>query len=125
MKERIDAQKGPRPVGPYSPAIRAHGFIFVSGQGPISPETREILRGPIQDQVCQTLENVKTILEAAGSSMEKAVKCTVYLRDIIHFQAMNEVYGTYFGGVMPARTTIQVADLPGHIDVEIDVIALE
>lgn len=125
MKERIEVDKGPKPVGPYSPAIRANGFIFVSGQGPINPQTREILRGPIQDQVRQTLENIKSILEAAGSSMEKAVKCTVYLRDIKNFQAMNEVYGTYFGSVLPARTTIQAGDLPGQMDVEVDVVALE
>lgn len=124
MKERIEG-KGPRPVGPYSPAIRANGFVFVSGQGPIDPQTREIKPGPIQEQVRQTLDNVKAILEAAGSSLEKAVKCTVYLRDIANFQAMNEVYGTYFGEILPARTTIQAGDLPGHIDVEIDVIALE
>lgn len=125
MKERIQVKEGPRPVGPYSPAIRANGFIFVSGQGPLDPKTREILRGPIPEQVRRTLENVKTILEAAGSSLEKVVKCTVYLRDISNFQAMNEVYASYFGEILPARTTIQAGDLPGHIDVEIDVIALE
>ncbi len=126
MKERIDAEKGAPPVGPYSPAIRALGLIFVSGQIPLNPQTGEIVTDSIQDQVRQTLENLKTILEAAGSSLDKALKCAVYLADLQEFEAMNEVYAGYFTGkAPPARTTIQAARLPKGVDVEIDVIALE
>jgi len=126
MKERIDADKGAPPVGPYSPAVRANGLIFVSGQIPLNPETGEIVTDSIQDQVRQTLENIKTVLEAAGSSLDKAVKCMVYLQDLHDFEPMNEIYATYFNGeIPPARTTIQAANLPKGVDVEIDVIALE
>ena len=126
MKERIEAEKGAPPGGPYSPAIRANGLIFVSGNIPLNPQTGEIVRDSFQDQVRQTLENLKTILEAAGSSLDKAVKCTVYLADLQDFEAMNEVYAGYFTGkAPPARTTIQAARLPKGVAVEIDVIALE
>ena len=126
MKERIDAEKGAPPSGPYSPAVRANGLIFVSGQIPLNPETGEIVTDSIQDQVRQTLENIKTVLEAAGSSLDKAVKCMVYLQDLHDFEPMNEIYATYFNGeIPPARTTIQAANLPKGVDVEIDVIALE
>ncbi len=126
MKERIDVEKGAPPLGPYSPAVRANGLIFVSGQIPLSPETGEIVGDSIQDQVRQTLENLKTLLEAAGSSLDKAVKCTVYLQDLHDFEPMNEIYAAYFNGeIPPARSTIQAAGLPKGVDVEIDVIALE
>ncbi len=126
MKERIDAEKGAPPSGPYSPAVRANGLIFVSGQIPLNPETGEIVRDSIQNQVRQTLENLKILLEAADSSLDKVVKCMVYLQDLHDFEPMNEVYGTYFDGeIPPARTTIQAASLPKGVDVEIDVIALE
>ncbi|MFQ5930137.1 MAG: RidA family protein [Acidobacteriota bacterium] len=126
MKERIDAEKGARPAGPYSPGIRGNGLIFVSGQIPVNPETGKIVRDSIQAQVRQTLENLKIILEAAGSSMDKALKCTVYLRDLQDFEAMNQIYATYFPTeAPPARTTIQAANLPKGVDVEIDIIALE
>lgn len=126
MKERIDAEKGAPPAGPYSPGIRANGLIFVSGQIPLNPKTGEIVTDSIQAQVRQTLENLKIILEAAGSSMDKALKCTVYLRDLQDFEAMNQIYATYFPTeAPPARTTIQAANLPKGVDVEIDIIALE
>ena len=125
MKERIDASKGAPPAGPYSPAVRANGFVFTSGQIPLDPESEEIVRGPIEDQVRQTLDNLRVLLEAAGSSLNQAVKCTVYLRDLQDFQAMNEVYSGYFQReVPPARTTIQAAQLPLGVNVEIDAIAL-
>jgi 2-iminobutanoate/2-iminopropanoate deaminase len=124
MKEQIVVKNGPPPAGPYSLAIRANGLVFVSGQGPVVPETGEILRGSIEEQVHQTMRNIGSILAAAGSSFEKVVKTNIYLRDLANFKRMNEVYGQYMGSVPPARTTIQAADLPMGIDVEIDVIAL-
>lgn len=125
MKEQIYPKDGPAPAGPYSPAIRANGFIFVSGQGPLILETGQPLRGPIEDQVHRTMQNLKLILEAAGSSLEKIVKTTIFLRDIRDFQRVNVVYAEYFGEVPPARTTIQAAALPLQIDVEIEAVALE
>ena len=124
MKEQIFPQNGPKPVGPYSPAIRAGGFVFVSGQGPLQLETGQPLRGPIADQVHQTLRNLRLLLESAGSTMDKVVKTTIFLRDLGDFKTVNEIYAGYFGAVPPARTTIQAADLPLGIDVEIEAIAL-
>jgi 2-iminobutanoate/2-iminopropanoate deaminase len=125
MKEQIFPKDSPPPAGPYSPAVRANGFVFVSGQGPIVPETGKPLRGPIAEQVHRVMQNLQIILSAAGTSMEKVVKTTIYLKDISNFAEMNEVYGSYIQGIPPARTTIQAAKLPMDIDVEIDVIALE
>ena len=109
MKEQIFPQGAPPPAGPYSPAIKANGMVFVSGQGPISPESGKPLRGPVADQVHQVMQNIQMILEAAGSSMEKVVKTTIYLKDIGDFAVANEVYGGYIRGIPPARTTIQAA----------------
>jgi 2-iminobutanoate/2-iminopropanoate deaminase len=125
MKEQIFPEGGPPPAGPYSPAIRANGFIFVSGQGPIDLNSGKPLRGPIEDQVHRTMKNLKLILESAGSSLDKIVKTTIYLKDLGNFSKMNEIYGSYFEGYPPARTTIQAAELPLQIDVEIEAIALE
>ncbi len=125
MKEAIIPSAGPRPVGPYSPAIRANGFIFVSGQIPMRPEDGQILRGAMAEQVHQIMRNLETVLKAAGSSLDKIVKTTVYLRDLGKFGEMNEVYATYFSGIPPARSTIQAAELPAQVDVEIDAIAVE
>jgi len=123
-KDIIVSDGLPAPKGPYSPAVRANGFVFVSGQGPIDPKTGEVFRGDIQQQTRMVLENIRAILVAAGSSMGKVVKSNVYLADIGDFAAMNEVYATFFPVEPPARTTIQAAKLPLDIGVEIDVIAL-
>ena len=123
-KDAIISDELPAPKGPYSPAIRAGGFVFVSGQGPIDPATGDVVKRDIQQQTRLVLENVRAILGAAGSSLDKVVKTNVYLSDIANFAAMNEVYGTFFTAEPPARTTIQAAALPLGIDVEIDVIAL-
>jgi 2-iminobutanoate/2-iminopropanoate deaminase len=123
-KDIIISDKLPAPKGPYSPAVRANGFVFVSGQGPIDPKTGEVFRGDIKEQTRLVLENVHAILSAAGSSMHKVVKTNVYLVDITDFAAMNEVYATFFADEAPARTTIQAAKLPLEIGVEIDVMAL-
>src|SRR5258706_8076780 len=112
--------KAPKPAGPYSQAIVEGDFIFVAGQGPGTPATGELERGDVRVETARTLENVKAILEAAGSSLDKVVKVNVYLRDIHDFAAMNEVYGRYFVAPAPARTTIQAGALPGDITVEIE-----
>ncbi len=123
-KEIIISNQLPAPKGPYSPAVKANGFIFVSGQGPVDPNSGEVNRGDIKEQTRLVLENIRAILQAAGSSMEKVVKSNVYLADIEDFAAMNEVYATFFPTQPPARTTIQAAALPLGIGVEIDVVAV-
>jgi 2-iminobutanoate/2-iminopropanoate deaminase len=123
-REIVVSDRMPAPKGPYSPAVRAGGFVFVSGQGPIDPDSGEVLRGSIEQQTELVLSNIRTILEAAGSSLGKVVKVNVYLDKIEDFAAMNKIYATFFSEDPPARTTIQAANLPLGIGVEIDVIAL-
>lgn len=123
-KETIISDRLPAPKGPYSPAVRANGFIFVSGQGPVDAGTGEVLRGGIEQQTELVLNNIRTILEEAGSSLDLVVKTNVYLDRIEDFAAMNQVYATFFPKQPPARTTIEAANLPLGIGVEIDVIAL-
>lgn len=124
MKEIIATDKGPKAIGPYSQAVRANGFVFVSGQIPLDPATGELLVGDIGQQTARVLENLKAILEAAGSSMDRAVKVSVFLRDMSEFAGMNAIYAKYFPHDPPARATVQVARLPRDVGVEIDVIAL-
>lgn len=124
-KKIIFTDKAPKPVGPYSQAVIADPFIFVSGQIPIDPNTGKIVEGGIREQTKRTLENIKAILEAAGSSLEKVVKVTVYLRDLNLFKEFNEVYATYFPSNPPARATVEVSNLWGEILIEIDAIALK
>jgi 2-iminobutanoate/2-iminopropanoate deaminase len=123
-RDVITSEALPAPKGPYSPAIRAGAFVFVSGQGPVDPASGRIIKESIEQQTRLVLENVASILEAAGSSLDRVVKTNVYLSDIAGFAAMNEVYATFFPDRPPARTTIQAGALPLGIDVEIDVIAL-
>jgi 2-iminobutanoate/2-iminopropanoate deaminase len=123
MKKVVRTTEGPTPQAPYSQAIIANGFVFVSGQGPIDPKTGKIILGDIKNQTRLVLDNIANILKAAGSSFDKAVKCSVFLRDIRDFEAMNEVYKTYFKENPPARTTVQAGDIFGGIGVEIDCIA--
>jgi len=115
--------KAPKPVGPYSQAIIEGDFIFVAGQGPINPLTGQLELGDARAETKRVFENLKAILQAAGSSLDHVMKCNVYLRDINDFAAMNEVYATYFSKPFPARTTIQAGALPGGIAVEIECIA--
>jgi 2-iminobutanoate/2-iminopropanoate deaminase len=123
VRKAIVTEKGPKPVGPYSQAVAQGDFIFVSGQGPINPETGQLELGDARAETKRVFENIKAILEAAGSSLDAVVKCNVYLRDINDFAAMNEVYLTHFSAPFPARTTIQAGALPGGIAVEIECIA--
>jgi len=123
MRKAVLTDKAPKPVGPYSQAILSDDFIFVAGQGPSDPATRVYTPADTKTETKRTFENLKAILEAAGSSLDKVVKCNVYLRDIKDFAAMNEVYATYFQEPFPARTTIQAGALPMGIAVEIECIA--
>ena len=124
MKEAISTDHGPQAIGPYSQAIRANGFVFVSGQIALDPRTQQLVPGDISAQTERVLENLKGIVEAAGSSMDKAVRATVFLLDMNEFAAMNEVYSRYFSRSAPARSTVQAARLPRDVRVEIDLIAL-
>ena len=124
MREVIATDRGPKAIGPYSQAIRANGFVFVSGQIPLDPATQQLVAGDVQAQTERVLENLKGIVEAAGSSLDRVVRVTVFLADMNEFAAMNEVYGRYFRSQPPARSTVQVARLPRDVRVEIDVIAL-
>jgi 2-iminobutanoate/2-iminopropanoate deaminase len=123
MRIAINTEHAPRPVGPYSQAIIEGGFIFLAGQGPGNPVTGQLEFGDVASETRRTFENIKAVLEAAGSSLDKVVKCNVYLRDMKDFAAMNEVYATYFTAPYPARTTIQAGALPMGIAVEIECIA--
>ena len=124
MKEVITTDCGPKAIGPYSQAIRANGFVFVSGQIAFDPKTQQLIEGDVRAQTERVLENLKGIVEAAGSSLDKVVKTTVFLADMNEFAAMNEVYTRYFTTQPPARSTVQAARLPRDVRVEIDVIAL-
>ena len=123
MKDVVLTDKGPKPIGPYSQAIRSNGFLYVSGQVALDPKTGEFAGSDIRQQTERTLENIKGILEAAGSNMHHVVKTTVFLKDINDFAAMNEVYAKFFTQAPPARSTVQVARLPKDALVEIEVIA--
>jgi 2-iminobutanoate/2-iminopropanoate deaminase len=123
MRKAVSTDQAPRPVGPYSQAIVEGDFIFVAGQGPINPGTGSLELGDVRAETKRVFENIKAILQAAGSSLDHVVKCNVYLREIKDFSAMNEVYQTYFSAPFPARTTIQAGALPGGIGVEIECIA--
>jgi 2-iminobutanoate/2-iminopropanoate deaminase len=124
MKEIVTTDRGPKAIGPYSQAVKANGFVFVSGQIAIDPATQQLIQGDIQQQTERVMENLKGIVMAAGSTMEKVVRTTVFLADMNEFAAMNEIYGKYFPAAPPARATVQVARLPRDVRVEIDVVAL-
>ena len=123
MRKAIVTEKAPKPIGPYSQAVVEGDFIFLAGQGCTNPHTGKLELGDVRSETKRTFENVRAILEAAGSSLDDVMKCNVYLRDINDFAAMNEVYKTFFAAPFPARTTIQAGALPGGIAVEIECIA--
>jgi 2-iminobutanoate/2-iminopropanoate deaminase len=122
--ESIQTDRAPEAIGPYSQAIKANGLIFASGQIPLDPATMQIVEGGVKEQTERVLENLKGVLEAAGSSLGRVVKTTVYLEEMNDFASMNEVYARFFSATKPARATVQVARLPRDVKVEIDVIAL-
>jgi 2-iminobutanoate/2-iminopropanoate deaminase len=124
MREIIHTEAAPAAIGPYSQGVRANGFLFVSGQIPIDPATGSFVAGGIAEQTKQSLENLKAILTAGGSSIEQVVKVTVYLKNIADFAAMNEVYAAVFGDSVPARAAFEVAALPKDALVEIEAVAV-
>jgi len=124
MRDVIATDQAPKAIGPYSQAIRAAGLVFTSGQVAIDPATQQVVAGDIAAQTERVLKNLSGLLKAAGTSLEQAVRCTVFLKNMGDFAAMNEVYGRYFGQAPPARTTVEAARLPKDVLVEIDVIAL-
>jgi 2-iminobutanoate/2-iminopropanoate deaminase len=124
MREVIATDQAPKAIGPYSQAIRAQGLIFTSGQIAFDPATQQIIAGDVSAQTDRVLKNLDAILQAAGSSLENVLRCTVFLKNMSDFAAMNEVYGRHFKQAPPARSTVEVARLPKDVLVEIDVIAL-
>jgi 2-iminobutanoate/2-iminopropanoate deaminase len=124
MREVVSTKDGPQAIGPYSQAVKANGFVFVSGQVAIDPGTQQIIAEDISAQTERVMKNLMAILKAAGSGLEKVVRSTVFLKNMGDFSAMNEVYGRYFTSAPPARSTVEVSRLPKDVLVEIDVIAL-
>lgn len=123
-RDVVLSPQAPKPIGPYSQAIKANGFVFISGQVAFDPATGNIVSGGIEQQTEQVLKNLSAVLAAAGSSWEKVVKTTVFLKNMNEFGPMNEVYGKFCKSAPPARSTVEVARLPKDVLVEIDVIAL-
>jgi 2-iminobutanoate/2-iminopropanoate deaminase len=124
MRDVIATNDAPKAIGPYSQAIKANGFVFISGQIPLDPATQELIHGEVAAQTERVLQNLSGILKAAGSSLQQVVKTSVFLKSMSDFANMNEVYSRYFNQAPPARSTVEVARLPKDVLVEIDVIAL-
>jgi 2-iminobutanoate/2-iminopropanoate deaminase len=124
MKDIVTTDRGPKPIGPYSQAVKANGFLYLSGQVALDPKTNEMTGTDIRQQTERVLENIKGIVEAAGSNLHHVIKTTVFLKDMNEFPQMNEVYARYFTAAPPARSTVQVARLPKDALVEIEVIAV-
>ena len=119
----ISTDRAPKAIGPYSQGIAAAGLLFLSGQVPLDPKTGALVQGTVQEEVTRVLDNLKGVLEAAGSGLDRVVKTTVYLTSLKDFEAMNEAYARAFGDSRPARSTVQVSALPRGARVEIDAIA--
>ena len=125
MRTVVSTHDAPNPIGPYSQAIKANGFIFVTGQIPLDPTTQQLIDGGVAQQTERALQSISGILKAAGSSLDKVVRRVVFLKSMNDFEAMNEVYGKFFKGNPPARSTVEVARLPKDCLIEIEATALE
>ena len=122
-KKIVATENAPKAIGPYSQAVVYNGVVYCSGQIPLDPATGQIIEGDVSAQTERVLENLKAVLEAAGSSLDKVLKTTVFIKDMSEFGKINDVYSRYFGGSLPARATVEVARLPRDVRVEIDCIA--
>ncbi len=122
--EIVSTDKAPAAIGPYSQAVKLGDMVFTSGQIPINPATGEVVTGGIEAEARQVLENLKAVLEAAGTGMKNVVKATVFIKDMNDFAAINKIYGEYFAAPYPARSCVQVAKLPKDVGVEIEAVAL-
>lgn len=123
-REAVRTDAAPKAIGPYEQAIRVNGLVFTAGQIALDPKTGSLVEGGIAAETTQVLKNLQAILEASGSSLERVIKATVYLKEMADFSAMNEVYADYLGGSKPARSTVAVAELPRGALIEIDLVAL-
>lgn len=123
MSEIVSTEKAPRALGPYSQAVKAGGFVWCAGQIPVDPAVNDVTATTIEGQTRQALANLKAVLEAAGSGLEKVVKTTVFVSDLKDFAAMNAVYAEMFGATKPARSCVQVAGLPKGVKLEIEAVA--
>lgn len=124
MKKAIQIPGAPAPIGPYSQAIFANGTLYVSGQIPLNPQTGELVNSSIEDATHQVMKNILALVHEAGLDVDQIVKCSIFLKSMDNFQAVNEIYGQYFRSTPPARETVQVAKLPLDVDVEISCIAV-
>ncbi|KAH8549414.1 endoribonuclease L-PSP [Umbelopsis sp. PMI_123] len=120
----VQTSKAPSAIGPYSQAIKVNNLVYTSGQIPVIPETGELVEGGIQEQTHQVMKNLGEVLKASGSSLNRVVKTTVFLKNMNDFVAMNEIYGTYFPETKPARSAVEVARLPKDVQVEVECVAL-
>lgn len=123
MKKVISTNNAPKAIGPYSQAIEANGFVFISGQIPVNPDTGDVINGGIREQTKQVIENIKSVLEAAGSDLTEVVKTTCFLKSIDDFTDMNEVYSHFFIKNPPARAAVEVSRLPRGVLIEIEAVA--
>lgn len=124
MKKIIESSQAPAPIGPYSQAVEANGVLYVSGQIPIDQSSGDLVSGTIEEETEQAMKNLGYILDEAGSSFEKVLKCSIFIKDMGDFSKINSVYGTRFQNNPPARETVQVSELPKGVNVEISCIAL-
>lgn len=123
MLQTIQTDNAPKAIGPYSQAIKANGFVYVSGQIPINPKTGELVGGSIVDATRQVMQNLTTIIETAGTTLDNVVKTTIYLKDLSDFDEVNRTYGEFFPNHKPARATVEVSRLPKDVRIEVDAIA--
>ncbi len=125
MKKIVNTTNAPKPIGPYNQAVMVNDMLFVSGQIPMNPETAQLVKGDVKDQTRMVMENLKAILKEAGMDFSNVIKCSIFISNMHDFPKINEVYGSYFDENAPARETVEVANLPMFVDVEISCIAVK
>ena len=123
MKKILYSKNAPEPIGPYSQAVLKNGFLFISGQIAIDPQTNLLVLDDIKTETQQVMENIKAILHEAGMNFNNILKCSIFISDMNNFSAINAIYGSYFEGEYPARETVEVSVLPKNVNIEISVIA--